>query len=172
MRRRKLAGREESMCLSCHRFSILLTLLQLWSAQIYSVGLWHLWCFRRQALSRRKRRGGESVASSQRSGRGREMSSSFRMENRFNEGEWNIFNFLIQVNLKTPDATVETEEQYRTKVCIRRVWNGDKIKTILQQRWRSGSRYQRSWSPTSLMTGLKSAGEKGWQSFQPGLWKI
>ena len=30
-----------------------------------------------------------------------------------------IFYFLVQVNLKTPDATVETEEQYRTKVCVK-----------------------------------------------------
>ena len=34
---------------------------------------------------------------------------------------------MVQVNLKTPDATVETEEQYRTKVCIGRVQNGDRI---------------------------------------------
>ena len=45
------------------------------------------------------------------------MSFSFRMENRFTTNKLLSFYFLIQVNLKTPDATVETEEQYRTKVC-------------------------------------------------------
>ena len=67
------------------------------------------------------------------------------MENRFNKLLLKVFYFLVQVNLKTPDATVETEEQYRTKVCIKgRPKVVNKIKTILQPRWRSGSRYQRS----------------------------
>ena len=48
-----------------------------------------------------------------------------------------IFYFLIQVNLKTPDATVETEEQYRTKVSDQgRMKLTIEIKTILQPRWR------------------------------------
>lgn len=67
------------------------------------------------------------------------------MENRFNEQLIKVVYFLVQVNLKTPDATVETEEQYRTKVCIKgRPKVVTEIKMILQPRWRSGSRYQRS----------------------------
>ena len=85
------------------------------------------------------------MGSSPRSGRGKGTSSSSRMENRFNEQLIKVVYFLVQVNLKTPDATVETEEQYRTKVCIKgRPKVVTKIKTILQPRWRSGSRYQRS----------------------------
>ena len=48
--------------------------------------------------------------------RGEGTSSFFRTENRFKEGIRKNVYFLFQVNLKTPDATVETEEQYRTKV--------------------------------------------------------
>ena len=55
--------------------------------------------------------------------------------------EKNVY-FLFQVNLKTPDATVETEEQYRTKVSKSKLVT--KIKILLQPRWRSGSRSRRS----------------------------
>ena len=68
-----------------------------------------------------------------------------RHKSAINKLLFKVFYLLVQVNLKTPDATVETEEQYRTKVCIKgRPKVVTKIKTILQPRWRSGSRYQRS----------------------------
>ena len=70
------------------------------------------------------------------------MSSFCRTENRFKEGMRKNVYFLFQVNLKTPDATVETEEQYRTKVSNFELVI--EIKILLQPRWRSGSRSRRS----------------------------
>ena len=105
-RPKKRAGRDENTFSLCHRFHSLFISFILITAISQAPS---------PQPKKEKGRRKCGLKPKKREGKGDEFLLQNGKQVQRGNAEKNVY-FLFQVNLKTPDATVETEEQYRTKV--------------------------------------------------------